>query len=735
MPDLSRRAFFISGGLAAGGLALGYVLYPGRPGVCAAHAGAVSLVTWLRLHPDNTVTVLVPHVEMGQGSQTALAMMLADELDVNWPQVRVEQAPAQTMFATGDVVRVFLLGNRALAPGLARLLDLASYRIAAFKDLQLTGGSLSIRSTGRLGMRRAGAAAREMLLRAAAGRWGVSEMECVAERGRVIHAPSGRSASYGDLADAAAQIDPPSAPRLKLRGEYRICGQSPTLIHAQPAVRGVLMYGADVAVPGMQYAAIRHVPAFAGAIAEFDATAVSGYPGVRAVLRIPGAVAVVAGGYWQAQRALEALPVRFTAPAHPAPDSGALDATFDRLLTDGDVQADFRVGEGFPGEGGPGRVIAATYAVPFLAHATLEPMNCTAWLHDSGLEIWTGTQDPLGTRAVAAQAAGLDEKAVTVHALHLGGGFGRRTPRSFNYVEDAVHIARRVAYPVKLLWSREEDIRHDRFRPAGKSRFEAVVNDAGDPTHWRQIFTDIGFNEDREAARIPYAIPNRRIGRVTHEVNVPLGYWRSVEHSYQGFFIESFIDELAHAAHADPVQFRLKLLAGAPRFLRVLERAAAMIGWGKPVPGRRGRGIAIKESFGTVVAEAAEVEVGASGDLQVLRICAAVDAGEIVHPHNARAQVEGGILFGLGAALKGRVTLSGGSVVQGNFDDYPVLTMAETPAIDVEFLETDAPMGGIGEVGVPPVAPAVCNAVFAACGVRIRRLPIIGQSLVTTGRA
>jgi isoquinoline 1-oxidoreductase beta subunit len=729
MSVLTRRAFLISGGLLGGGLALGLVLCPDRLSLRASVPGEFSLVTWLRIRPDNTVTILVPHVEMGQGSQTALAMMLAEELDADWAQVRVEQAPAEGMFATGDVVRFFLLGEREFTPGIALRLDMATYQVASLMDMQITGGSLSIRSTGRLGMRRAGAAAREMLLRAAAQQWGVAVGECRTESGTVVHGATDRSIAYGALAPVAAALKPPRAPRLKSRKDYRLCGQSPRLIHIEPAVRGNLTYGMDAKVPGMKYAAIRHVPQFGGAIGRFDAAAVSSLPGVREVLQIPGAIAIVADSYWQAQRALDQLAVEFVAPEVAAPDTEALNTRFEQLLATGKVKTDFKQGAVLEDHAQSDQVHVSNFAVPFLAHATMEPMNCTAWLRDGKLEIWTSTQDPLGARAVAAKAVAISEKAVTVHALHLGGGFGRRTPGSFNYVADAAHISRQVNYPVKMLWSREEDIRHDNFRPAVQARMQAEVGDNGLPRSWMQVYTDIGYNQDRGAASIPYGILNQRIGRVTDTVNVPLGYWRSVEHSYQGFFIESFVDELARRAGTDPLEFRLRLLQAAPRFQRVLQRSAELIGWGDaPRPGT-GKGIAVKESFGSIVAEAAEVEVSAAGALRVLRICAAVDAGEVVHPDNAHAQVEGGILFGLGAALKGRITLKHGRVEQGNFNDYPVLTMAETPEIEVALLDSDAAMGGIGEVGVPPCAPAICNAIFAATGVRVRHLPIIGQAL------
>lgn len=730
MKVITRRTLLITGGLLGGGLALGVVLCPDRLSRRGAPGDGFALVTWLRVHGDNTVTVIVPHVEMGQGTHTTLAMMLAEELDVAWEQVRVEQAPAEDMFATGDVVRTVLLGAREFSPGIARRLDMVAYQVATLADLQITGGSLSVRSTGRLGMRRAGAVARIMLMEAAARQWDVAADKCGTEAGTVIHTPTGRRATYGELAQAASLRRPPAHAPLKPRSRYCLCGHSPPLLHVRPAVTGALIYGCDVAPPGLRHAAIRHVPAFGGAIASIDRSTLGPAADNVDVIQVPGAVAAVAGSFWRAETALAALAIEYSRPAAPAPDDAGQEAVFDHLLGTRRPSVDFEQGNVDKTEELADRLVECTYAVPFLAHATLEPMNCTAWLHDGRLDIWTGTQDPLGTRAVAANAAGLPADAVTVHALHLGGGFGRRTPGSFDYVEDAVHVAKQVSGPVRVQWSREEDVRHDRYRPAGKAQFRAALDHGGRPQSWRHVYTDLGYNDDRAAAFIPYDIAHQKIGRVTQESAVPLGYWRSVEHSYQGFFMESFADELALAAGRDPLAFRLALLGHQPRFRAALQRAADMIGWGRVMPAGSGLGIAIKESFGSIVAQAAEVTVSA-GTLRVQRICAVVDAGEVVHPGNARAQVEGGILFGLGAALKGRISIAAGAVVQGNFDDYPVLTMAETPDIDVTFLESAAPMGGMGEVGVPPVAPAVCNAIAAACGVRIRRLPIAGQSLVS----
>jgi isoquinoline 1-oxidoreductase beta subunit len=363
----------------------------------------------------------------------------------------------------------------------------------------------------------------------------------------------------------------------------------------------------------------------------------------------------------------------------------------------------------------------------------MEPMNCTAWLHDGRLDIWAGNQDPIAARATAAKASGTRERDVTVHAVQLGGGFGRRLPANLNYVVEAAQIAAQVSYPVKLVWTREEDMRHGPYRPAVRSRHIAVLGPTGRPDTWRHTYTDTGIddNYDDDAMVPPYSVANQRIGRVEYpgEMPVPTAAWRSTAHSYHGFFIESFIDELAHAAGQDPLAYRLQLLGEAPRFAAALEAAARMIRWSNPALHGRGRGIAVKESFGSIVAQVAEVSVGSQGDLHVHRVCAAVDCGEVINPNIARAQIEGGINFALSAVLYGEITIDAGRVVQGNFPDYRMVTLRDAPDIEVEFLDSGASIGGIGEIGVPPLAPAVTNAIFAATGQRIRSLPLGGHTL------
>ena len=727
MAKLTRRAFLASGGVLGGGLIVAYFATPKR---LALHADAAGdnpfLATWLRIAPDGFVTVLVPHAEMGQGVHTALPMMLAEELDADWSQVRIEQAPAEGVYAVGDLVRGFGFGDRHIPASLIRHADYAAYRIADLMHMQVTGGSASVRFTGHLGMRRAGAAARNLLLQAAARRWQVGVSECQTDSGRVLHPPSHRSAAYGELAEAAARERLEPDPPLKARAQYRICGRPLPRVDIPALVAGSAVFGIDVRLPGMKYAAIRHAPVFDGVAVSCDAGAVGGFPGVQRVLKLPSAVVVVADGFWQARNALHGLPVEFDEGAHGRFSSDDLDVEFDRLLAESNPTTDKRVGQPEELLAAAKDSIEAVYQIPFLAHATMEPVNCTAWHHDGKLEIWTGTQDLLATRASAARTAEMDMDEVTVHPVPLGGGFGRRLPSHLNYVEDAVRVAMQVPFPVQMIWTREEDIQHDYYRPAGKSRFRAQIGGDGRPLVWDNVYTDIGLNENRDAALIEYDIPHQRIGRVRHKTPVPLGYWRSVEHSAHGFFVESFVDELAHRAGADPLAFRLRLLKDRPRHQAVLSRAADLLGWGTAPGVGRGCGLALCECFGSIIAEAVLAGVSADGKLRVERVAAAVDPGEVINPEIATAQIEGGIVFGLGAALLGRISVEQGRIVQGNFSDYEVIRLADCPEITVEFIESGAAIGGLGEVGVPPIAAALANAIFAACGRRIRRLPLLG---------
>ena len=722
MGKWTRRAFIATGSLVGGGLVLGIgaiAIAPNRLRIAPQRAdGYERLTTWIKITPANEVIAVIPHCEMGQGALTGVAMMLAEELDADWSRVRIEEAPAEDVYANGYMLRGFgaEAGLGEIPRWLERALDYASYKVASMASLQITGGSSSTRSTGQLGMRVAGAAAKEMLLAAASARWNVPIGALVAHDSTVRHAPSNRTATYGELASAAAAIAPPQHPRLKPRTEYRLVG-TPQPRHDIPGkVDGTAQYGIDVVLPEMLYAAIAAAPIPGGKLAAVDATRATALAGVREVVRLDDAVAVVADGYWQASQALRALDPQFTDPGLGTVDSAQLFAAHAAAL---DADSAKR-----PTPALGTRTVTAEYRVPYLAHATMEPMCATARFADGRCEIWAGTQDPLNARRIAAAAAQLDAANVVMHNQQLGGGFGRRLPGAFDYIEQAVRVAKALApRPVKLIWSREEDMRHDYYRPAVLARMESALEADGRPLSWTSHFTGAGFL-DTAAAKPIYAVDATQIRVAAAPVHLRTGSWRSVASSQHGFFMESFIDELAYAAGQDPFEYRRALLRGKPRQLAVLERAATMAGWGSALPDGRARGIAIVECFGTTAAEVAEVGVEAGGAIRVHRVDAAVDCGLVVNPGQALAQVQGAIIFGLSAALFHEISVRGGAVVQGNFPDYDMVRLANAPRVNVQFLDSDAPMGGLGEPGVPPIAPAVANAVFALTGKRLRDLPL-----------
>lgn len=728
MGKWTRRALLATGGLMGGGLVLGVgglLVAPNRLSVRPGDvddAAFARLTTWIKIAPDNSITVVVPHCEMGQGVHTALAMMLAEELDADWNSVRVEEAPAQSTYANGYLVPVFV-PYAADPPALfAQGIEYGSFKLSQMLGLQVTGGSSSVRGTGHLGMRTAGATARAMLLTAAAERWQVDIRECSAKMSRVLHGASGRSATYGELAAAAAMLDLPKQPPFKSPSEYSIVGKRQPRLDIPSKVNGSATYGIDVVLSDMLYATIAAAPVFGAKLASVDAAIAEAMPGVKRVVTLDNAVAVVADSYWRALKALRALKPAFTANVAATTDSEALFANIGRMLDTesgrtlddaGDVEAELERAQ----------VISAEYRAPFLAHATLEPMNATARVTEDGCEVWTGVQDPLAARKVAAAALEIDTDRVLVHNHHLGGGFGRRLPGNHDFVDQAVRIAKELSpLPVKLIWSREEDMRHDFYRPAVLARFRGALNEQRQPTVWTSEFNGLDATSTA-AAHCPYSIAHRDVRAHKDSHHVRIGAWRSVAHSEHGFFTESFIDELAHAAKKDPLQFRLDLLHDKPRHRRVLERVAEMSSWHSPLSEGRGRGIAVVESFGTVVAQVAEVSVVDSA-IKVTRVFAAVDCGEVVNPDIATAQIEGGIVFGLSATLFDAITLREGAIEQANFFDYRLPKLADSPRVEVVFVASDAPIGGIGETGVPPIAPAVANAVFAATGKRLRTLPL-----------
>jgi isoquinoline 1-oxidoreductase beta subunit len=721
---ISRRGFILGGALAGGGLVLGYALSPfsNLPRARALEGGdGALLLTWVKLAPDGTVTVIVPHSEMGQGVHTALPMMLAEELDADWSQVRMEQAPADPAFANGPLVHEYLRGDVSVPKLLLGASDFAARKLAEFMSLQITGGSLSVRATGEDGMRRTGAAARWMLIQAAAARWGVPASEVTTEKGVLHHAASSRSASYGELATRAADFDPPASLPLKSKSAYTIVGTSKPRFDIPAKVDGSARYGVAVRLPGMVFAAVQASPVFGGTLASHDAAAASGKRGVKQVVALPSAVAVVADNWWRAEQALQAADAKWSDGAGAAHSSASIYSAMEQALARGELEKDYAFGDADKALRGAVSVVERTYRVPWLAHATMEPVGCVAHWQDGKLELWGAFQDGLGARAHAAKVAGVALANVTLHQTAMGGGFGRRGS-TLNFLDQAIGIAKQVDAPVSLIWSREEDMTQDNYRNASLARMRAGLDASGKPIAWLHEFTEKHDPED--ATWIAYGIENRAARFANGTDPIPFGPWRSVDNSHHGFFIESFMDELAFEAKADPFEYRRDLLAGAPRHRAVLEAVARMSGWGTPLPRGRGRGISLKESFTTIVAQVAEVSVGDDGKARVEQVWCAADPGEVVHPDGFAAQLEGGIIYGLTAALYGEISIDGGRVVEKNFPDYPMVKMADAPRIHVEVVASGARTGGAGEPGTPPTAAALANAVFAATGKRIRELPL-----------
>jgi isoquinoline 1-oxidoreductase beta subunit len=727
----------ILGGLgAAGALVVGYAVWPShrlqRADAIAAKPGERFVANWIKIAQDNTVTIVVPHCDMGTGIYTALPQMAAEELDADWSTVRVEAAPPDTLFANGAMAEGFILASRHMTgdqiPAFLRGTVANTFRtLAGIMDLQITGGSSAVRATGVYGMRVAGAAAREMLVKAAAARWNVSTSECTTKSNHVLHAASGRSLGYGELAAEAATYTPSSTPTLKPKSAYTLVGKPIPRVDIPKKVNGTTNYGLDVQMPGLSYAAIKISPVFGGKLKAVSVGDVSKMRGVQKIVQLEDAVVVVADRYWRARDAVAALNPVFDNGANGAVTSAQITARRVAALKSTALKSDLKTGSGADALSG-GRIVEATYQVPYLSHAPMEPMNATALYKDGKLEVWSGTQDGLGARAQCAKTAKLNMDDVTYHLLPMGGGFGRRLPGFFNFLDYAVQTAMAMpGVPVKLIFSREEDMQHDYYRPNVRSHFRAALDAKGIPIAWANDYTTDG-GADTEA-HIDYGVPNQDIRYVKVETHVPTGPWRSVEASWHGFFIESFVDELAHAANADPVAYRLQLLSDKPRHAEVIRQAADKAGWGTPMPKGKARGIAMFESFETIVAHVVEIEVAPDGTLKVDRVVAAVDCGSAVNPDGLKAQIEGGIIYGLSAALFGEITIDKGAVVQQSFPDYDVVRFKECPTIEVHIVESGAALGGAGEPGTPPIAPAVTNAIFAATGIRVRELPLKNISL------
>lgn len=739
---MNRRKFLIGGVTAAGALVVGYVLWPSHILELADQLDAKPderfLANWIKISSDDTVTIVIPHCDMGSGIFTPLSQMAADELDADWSKIRTETAPADPVFANYALAEGFALDQINVAydsipAPLRRTTAKTMHHLAEFMDLQVTGGSSAVRYTGDYGMRIAGAAAREMLVKAAASRLNASPAEFRTEQGRVIHTQSGKIFRYGELVADAARYSPSAHPKLKSRSEYKVIGKSIPRIDVPSKVNGSLHYGIDVTLPGMLYAAIRIAPVAGGKLVSVNDSAASQRPGVKKVVRLEDAVVVVADSFWTARNAVAALQPNFDNAGKGDVSSKSIRDLHAQALSSGTVKKDTAKGNGLDALKND-KVIERVYNVPYLAHAPMEPANATALYKEDGtLEVWSGTQDGLGSRAHCAKAAGLHLDKVTFHLLPSGGAFGRRLPGLWNFLTYSVQAAKAMpGIPIKLLFTREEEMQHDYYRPNVTSRFRAATDSSGLPTAWvNEYTTDADPNEE---SHIVYAVPSQFYGTVKVPVHVPTGPWRSVEASWHGFFIESFVDELAYEAHRDPLEFRRALLKDHPRHLATLNLAAEKAGWGTPLPPNQGRGIAIFECFGTIVCHVAQVEVSDAGDVRVHKVTTAADCGMAVNPDGFVAQMQSGAVFGLSAVLFGEITIEHGAVTQTNFDDYQVVRMNECPLLDVNIHESDAPLGGAGEPPVPPLAPAVANAIFAATAVRIRELPIKNRNLAKSAR-
>jgi len=748
---IKRRGFLIAGGLAGGGLLLGVGISTppsararlGDKQMFAPAAGQLALNGWVKITREGRVIVATPRAEMGQGVHSALAMLVAEELDADWSMVGTEQAPAAQIYANAALllnVAPFESDDDGL---LARVARGSLQRLGYTLGLQVTGGSSSIRDAWEP-MRLAGASARAMLVEAAARRWQVQAGACVVKQGVVSHPPSGRRAGFGELAEATAAIDPRSDVVFKDPGSYQLIGKPQPRLDLPAKVNGQAQFGIDMRPEGLLYAAIRHAPAFGGSLKRLDDASARQGRGVVDAFVLPNgrAAVVVADRYWRAKRVLDALPLDFEPGPHGQLDSAQISQQLRAALEGGQSGTGFRSQGDAAGQLGQARrKLQAVYEVPFLAHAAMEPINCTAQFKDGRLTLWCGTQVASLARWRAAQVAGLDGERVDLHVPLLGGGFGRRL--ELDMVEEAVAIAMRLpGRPIQLLWSREEDMQHDMYRPAAMASFEAALDEGGRPLAWlnRVAAPSVGLatmerllpsmamdtpdkNQIEGAFDLPYAVPHLSVRQLRVATPVPVGSWRSVGHSYNAFFTESFIDELAHAAGQDPFEYRHGLLAAKPRHRAVLELAAAKAGWGQALPAGHARGIALHESFGSICAQVAEVSLE-SGKPRVHRVVCALDCGIVVNPDTVRAQMEGAIVYGLSAALYGEISIKNGAVEQGNFPSYEVVRMAQMPVVETHIVASTAAPGGVGEPGTPPIAPALANALFALTQQRLRRLPL-----------
>ena len=709
--DPSRRKFLKDSAALMGGLVIGFYLPMKGGRAYAADAPPKPVYppnAFIRIAPDDSITIVINKSEMGQGVYTSLAMLIAEELEADWSRISVESAPVA-----------------------------AVYNHTAF-PMQMTGGSTSVTSSWEQ-LRRVGASGRMMLIRAAAEHWAVPASECRAEKSQVIHTISGRTASYGALADAAATFPLPDNVVLKSPKDFKIIGKPTKRLDTPAKINGSAQFGLDVYLPGVLTVLIARSPVFGGKVKSFDATEARKVSGVQGMYQVPTGIAVAASGFWPAKTARDLLEIEWDEGPGAALSTPKMRAEFLELAkTPGAVAR--KDGDTVKGFKSAHKTVSAEYEVPYLAHAAMEPLNVVVDLKPDHCTIWTGTQMQTVDCAMAAKTAGLKMEQVEIHTMFLGGGFGRRANPRSDFVIEAVQAAMAVGKPVKVVWTREDDTQGGNYRPMWADHIEAGIAKNGKPLAWKHtivgqsivagtsfegfmVHNGVDVTSVEGAADVPYMIPNLQVDLHSPKNEVPVQWWRSVGHSHTAFVVETMIDELAHLAKKDPVAYRLSVLPEKSRYRGVLQLAADKAGWGKKkLPAGHAYGVAVHKSFDSYVAEIAEVSLQ-SGKIRVHRVVAAVDCGMVVNPDGVNQQLESAIVYGLSAALHGAITLENGRVMQSNFNDYAPLRYSEMPQVEVHIVASSEPPTGIGEPGVPPIAPAVANAVFKLIGKRLRRMP------------
>jgi isoquinoline 1-oxidoreductase beta subunit len=716
----SRRKFLKDSVALMGGLVIGFYL-PFKSGRALAEAGleppkpqVYPPNAFIRIAADDTITVVVNKSEMGQGVYTSLPMLVAEELEADWSHIRVESAPVAQV-----------------------------YNHTTF-GMQITGGSSSIPSSWEQ-LRRVGATARILLVRAAAVQWGVPEAECHAESSRVIHGASGKSVGFGAVAEAAAKLELPKEVTLKSPKDFKLIGKPVKRLDTPEKITGRAQFGLDVYIPDMLTVLVARCPVFGGKVKHFDASKARKIPGVKGVYQVPTGVAVAATGFWPAKTARELLEIEWDEGPGAAISTTKMHEDYRALAKTQGLTAR-KDGDAATALKGAQKSVSAEYEVPYLAHAAMEPLNVVVDLRADHCTIWTGTQSQTLDHAMAAKTAGLKPEQVKIHTTYLGGGFGRRANPVSDFVIEAVQVAKVIGKPMKLVWTREDDTRGGHYRPMWVDHIEAAIGADGKPVAWKHTIVGQSITAGTPfepfmvkdgidalsvegAATMPYSIPNLEVGLHSPKNQVPVQWWRSVGHSHTAFVVETMMDELAYMAGQDPVQYRLGLLDKSPRYVGVLKLAAEKAGWGQvALPAGHAYGVAVHLSFDSYVAEVAEVSID-NGKVRVHKVVCAVDCGMVVNPDGVHQQIESGIVYGLSAALHGEITLDKGRVMQSNFHDYIPLRFSEMPKIEVHIVPSELPPSGIGEPGTPPIAPAVANAVFKLTGKRLRRMPFDRETL------